>query len=185
MRSVDPQPMTAHDATAPASGAASIDPPPPGRAPVARSCIMTAYIARWAGALLALTLAGTAAGMTLTHPAPVAGTSPAQAEGARLYRTYCASCHGLSGRGDGPVADVMRRRPSDLTEIRRRYRGFPTDLMISIVDGRKPVRGHGSIEMPVWGDVFGTGSAQDEVAIRERIVALVQYLEGIQARNTH
>ena len=97
-----------------------------------------------------------------------------------LYGTHCASCHGLSGRGDGPLADVMRRRPSDLTEIRRRYRGFPTDLMIRIVDGRHPVRGHGSLEMPVWGDVFRTGGVPNEVAIRERIVALVQYLEGIR-----
>jgi hypothetical protein len=57
--------------------------------------------------------------------------------------------------------------------------------MIRIIDGRQPVRGHGSIEMPVWGDVFRTGNTPNDAAIRDRIVALVRYLEGIQARNTH
>jgi len=130
--------------------------------------------------LAALVLAGSAAGVTFGSPA--LADSQQSPEGAQLYRTHCATCHGASARGDGPLADQLRRRPSDLTDIRRRYRGFPTDLMTSIIDGRQAVRGHGSVEMPVWGDAFRSGNASEET-VRQRIAALVQYLEAIQARN--
>lgn len=34
------------------------------------------------------------------------------ARGAPLYATYCASCHGLSGDGDGPVAANLEPKPA-------------------------------------------------------------------------
>ena len=40
--------------------------------------------------------------------------------GGEVFRTYCATCHGPSGRGDGPLAGSMRRKPADLTEISKR-----------------------------------------------------------------
>jgi mono/diheme cytochrome c family protein len=133
-------------------------------------------------ALFVVTLAGSPATLTSNFPSP---SDPQGAlDGAQLYRTYCASCHGTSARGDGPLADVLRRRPSDLTTLRQRYHGFPTELLTRIVDGRQAVRGHGSIEMPVWGDTFRSGNVSDE-AVDQKILALVQYLEAIQARNSH
>jgi hypothetical protein len=143
---------------------------------------MTTHMTCWCAPVLALTLAGWAAGFTAASP--LRAEPQSSPDGAQLYRTYCASCHGASARGDGPMADVLRRRPSDLTEIRRRYRGFPTDLLMQIIDGRHPVRGHGAIDMPVWGDAFRSGDAPDEPQVRDRVRALVQYLEAIQARNT-
>lgn len=64
-----------------------------------------------------------------------AAPSPA-ADGRRLYLAYCATCHGLGGRGDGPSADLFRERPRDLHE------GFlakyPTaDLVRRVLDGRR------------------------------------------------
>lgn len=143
---------------------------------------MTSYKTCWCASLLALTLAAWATGVTAASPSQTEGQS--SSDGAQLYRTYCASCHGTSARGDGPMADVLRRRPSDLTDIRRRYRGFPADLLMQIIDGRHPVRGHGTLDMPVWGAAFRSGGAPDEQEIRNRVRALVQYLEAIQARNT-
>jgi putative copper resistance protein D len=35
--------------------------------------------------------------------------------GLRLYQDNCAICHGVNGRGDGPVGRQLRRRPADLT----------------------------------------------------------------------
>jgi mono/diheme cytochrome c family protein len=35
-------------------------------------------------------------------------------EGARLYRMHCASCHGPTGRGDGPDAAISVAHPRDL-----------------------------------------------------------------------
>jgi putative copper resistance protein D len=37
------------------------------------------------------------------------------ASGAALYRTHCATCHGVGGRGDGPGGAGLPRPPADLT----------------------------------------------------------------------
>jgi mono/diheme cytochrome c family protein len=105
--------------------------------------------------------------------------------GSFLFKTYCASCHGTSGRGDGPLADSMRRRPANLTEIAKRNNGvYPRELVHQIIDGRQPVRGHGGPDMPVWGDAFmRTSEASDEASVKHRIQALVDYLETVQAQN--
>jgi copper transport protein len=35
------------------------------------------------------------------------------ARGREIYEQQCVSCHGLSGRGDGPLAPSLRQRPAD------------------------------------------------------------------------
>jgi mono/diheme cytochrome c family protein len=107
--------------------------------------------------------------------------------GSYLFQTYCASCHGRSAQGDGPVATAMRRRPANLTEIAKRHNGvYPGELVYRIIDGREKVRGHGGPDMPVWGDAFmRTSDASDEASVRLRIKALVDYLETVQARDVH
>jgi putative copper resistance protein D len=42
--------------------------------------------------------------------------APSVARGAPLYAQNCAVCHGVSGRGDGPLAAKLPIRPADLTE---------------------------------------------------------------------
>jgi mono/diheme cytochrome c family protein len=76
-------------------------------------------------------------------------------EGRDLYARYCASCHGVSGRGDGPAAAALQPPPADLTQLRERY-GEPQPLrqVIAAIDGRRPVRAHGESAMPVWGAIF-------------------------------
>jgi mono/diheme cytochrome c family protein len=102
--------------------------------------------------------------------------------GSYLFKTYCASCHGTSARGDGALASAMTRKPANLTEIAKRQKGvFPSETVFKIIDGRTPVRGHGGPDMPVWGDAFmRTGENADEASVRHRIQALVDYLETIQ-----
>ena len=124
-------------------------------------------------------------GLTLaaqTAPAPTAPTP--REHGGTLYFTYCASCHGPSARGDGPLADSMRRRPANLTEIAKRNNGvFPKELIFKVIDGREPVRGHCGPDMPVWGDAFKRSiDVGGEEAVKNRIQAIVDYLEGIQSR---
>lgn len=114
-------------------------------------------------------------------PAP----SDAQAAtGSVLFKTYCASCHGQTGRGNGPVAIFLRVPPADLTEIAKRNKGvFPKEQIYRIIDGRQTVKTHGDSQMPVWGDAFAKSIAgADEKAIVEKIRALVDFLETIQAR---
>ena len=115
-----------------------------------------------------------------TTQAPAARVTPEH--GSSIYATYCASCHGASARGDGPLADSMRRRPANLTEILKRNNGvFPKELIFRVIDGRQPVRGHGGPDMPVWGDAFKRSiDVGGEDAVKNRIQAIVDFLETIQ-----
>ncbi len=114
-------------------------------------------------------------------PAP----SPILAEqGARDYARYCASCHGVGGRGDGVAAAALRTPPADLTQIAARRGGvFPSGEVRYHIDGRFEHPAHGTREMPIWG--VRLGEELDETEIRDEIVrgrlyALVDYLQSIQ-----
>jgi mono/diheme cytochrome c family protein len=105
-----------------------------------------------------------------------------QPDGAALFRAYCASCHGVSGRGDGAVAKFLKLPPANLMRLSARNSGvFPADRVARTIDGRHAVRTHGESTMPVWGPIFARSPiVADEAAVDARIRALVAYLESIQ-----
>ena len=106
-----------------------------------------------------------------------------QQSGPYLFRVFCASCHGGTGKGDGPVADLLRQPPGDLTQIARRSGGnFPRDAVIRTIDGRTLVPAHGTREMPIWGDRLKITEGQGEKVIQERIAAIASHLESLQAK---
>lgn len=108
--------------------------------------------------------------------------------GKQLYQESCATCHGNSGLGDGEFAQYLKVKPSNLTTIAKDQSDgkFPFLDVFMIVDGRTGVRGHGSTDMPIWGSVFERdvkdigGPYGDELLIRARLVALVDYIESLQ-----
>ena len=105
--------------------------------------------------------------------------------GRELFQTYCASCHGATGRGDGPAASELLHRPADLTQFARQNGGmFNGALLHRVIDGRT-VKAHGTMEMPVWGDAFKWRQGLPEEAIKARIDAIVRYVESIQERAGH
>ena len=110
--------------------------------------------------------------------------SLADYSGEEIFGRFCASCHGDMARGDGPVARSLGVMVPDLTQISRRYGGFPTQLVRDTIDGRGArIDAHGSRTMPVWGYEFwveegGDVSAQQEM--RKTIAKLVDYLRSIQ-----
>jgi mono/diheme cytochrome c family protein len=107
---------------------------------------------------------------------------PGTLSGADLFRTFCASCHGSSGRGDGPMAGQLRRDPPDLTTFQMRNRGvFPADRLRRIIDGME-IAAHGNRTMPVWGDVFRREQDGGRTAAAARVDALVRFLQSIQER---
>jgi mono/diheme cytochrome c family protein len=110
--------------------------------------------------------------------------SKAIAAGRALFREHCVACHGASGRGDGRLADLLTFRPADLTLLSRHDGGsFPFDQVVRIIDGRRPLKGHGGSEMPVWGDAFRTSQERyDERKAQERIRSVARYLETIQQK---
>ena len=139
--------------------------------------------------LVAVMLAPMAAGRADAQTAPVApGLEFEQtASGREVFRLYCAACHGPSGRGDGPLAANMRRKPSDLTEIAKRNGDqFPSDLVFRAIDGRQPVRGHGGPDMPVWGDAFArSGNNATPTSVQKTIESLVSYIQSFQVKPVH
>ncbi|MFP1632317.1 c-type cytochrome [Zhengella sp. ZM62] len=103
------------------------------------------------------------------------------------YLLSCASCHGAEGKGDGPMAQYMKIAPSDLTQISKNNGGdFPFIRVMEVIDGRGEVAGHGSRDMPVWGDRFTAASDQDgfrrDLAVRLRILELMFFVQSIQQK---
>jgi universal stress protein A len=137
-----------------------------------------------------LAVAGTVLASVLLMPLPASAQEQPLKQsvpGAETFRTYCATCHGTSARGDGPLASSMRRKPANLTEIAKRNGGvFPSEMVFKVIDGRQPIRGHGGPDMPAWGDAFSRSrEAGDDERVKSVIKALVDYLEGIQLRPAH
>ena len=145
---------------------------------------MTSHGGIWRASLVAAALMTAFAGSAWVAAADQASESAQH--GSAIFRMYCASCHGTSARGDGPLADSMRRRPPNLTEILTRNKGvFPKEKVYRIIDGRQRVPGHGGPDMPVWGDAFlRSGDNPSEETVRARIQKLVDYLESIQSQKT-
>jgi mono/diheme cytochrome c family protein len=122
------------------------------------------------------------AGASVVAAAAAQETGAAAVAGAATFKTYCSSCHGKEGKGDGPIADSLRYAPPDLTSIAKRNKGkFPADKVFRMIDGREPVKGHGGTDMPVWGDAFlATHDGYDAAKVQAKITDLVAFLESIQ-----
>ncbi len=106
--------------------------------------------------------------------------------GERIYMQYCATCHGDTGDGRGPLTELLTVKVADLTQLSANNDGeFPMLRVIHIIDGRTGVRGHGG-PMPTYGDIFTSeipgdvGPYASTVATRGRMLSLALYLESIQ-----
>lgn len=126
---------------------------------------------------------------TLEVPAGSARVSsldePLLESGAGLYMQYCASCHGVAARGDGPAAAALRNSPADLTRLVERYgQPLPMERLAASIDGRSAVPAHGSREMPVWGERLYAGDRPEsparEAARRGTILLILEYLDTQQ-----
>ena len=104
--------------------------------------------------------------------------------GEQLYRRFCASCHGLEGRGDGPVAVTLRVEVPDLTRpVRRSVALEPREQIARIIDGRHIVGAHGTRIMPVWGEDLmrlEIGNPDAERSTEVIIGRLADYVAGLQ-----
>lgn len=104
------------------------------------------------------------------------------------YVNSCASCHGVDGTGNGPVADQLKGEPTDLTMLAKNNGGiFPYPQVYRTIDGtweQGYLRAHGSEEMPVWGDVFRKKAMhhQSYLETKGRIMAIIQYIESLQKK---
>ena len=130
-----------------------------------------------------ITLAGTFGSATFAQDKVVKKVTvqdSAAWKGDDLYKEFCAVCHGADGRGQGPAASALKEVPTDLTLIARRSGGKFSDIhMRQIIAGDADTPAHGSKDMPMWGDVFKSISANRTFA-EMRVNALVDYLKKLQ-----
>jgi mono/diheme cytochrome c family protein len=103
--------------------------------------------------------------------------------GMQMFKQYCASCHGLDGKGRGPVAASFRKPPPNLTTLATRHGGsFPEEYVRNLLRFGPGFSAHGSSEMPVWGPIFQYLDNYNEAAVRQRIKNLSEFLESIQEK---
>ena len=104
-------------------------------------------------------------------------------EGAEIFRHYCASCHGVDGRGHGPASVALKHGAPDLTRISQRNGGkFPFQRVKEIIEGKDsgPLA-HGSREMPVWGPIFH--EVESDMDLGEvRLDAVTKTIESMQQK---
>jgi mono/diheme cytochrome c family protein len=106
----------------------------------------------------------------------------AAGKGQLVFVRYCGSCHGKSASGDGPLSKDLRVSVPDLTRLAERNKGtFPQERVQKAIENGETLRGHGSSDMPAWGDVFKHARGLDESPEAE-IRNLTEYLRSIQRK---
>lgn len=113
---------------------------------------------------------------------PISQTSPTS--GVAMYKEYCAVCHGVEGKGNGPAATAMKKTPTDLTLLAKKNGGkYPAETIASFIRGDTAMPAHGSVDMPVWGTLFRSGMGhRPESEVQLRIVNLTNYIQTLQAK---
>ncbi len=128
-----------------------------------------------------LAVATLAAAQTTIKKVPAPYTPPES--GQQMYAAYCASCHGVDAKGNGPAAPALKTPPTNLTTLAAHAGGtFPAVHVQQVIrGGGTMISAHGSADMPVWGPIF-RAIDQSDSGPTLRIANLTSYLESIQAK---
>jgi mono/diheme cytochrome c family protein len=114
-----------------------------------------------------------------------------QSIGKMEFQKHCASCHGVSGKGDGPLVEFLKQTPPDLTLLSKKHGGvYPQAKVYDWIRDAQKVRAHGTKEMPIWGDRYskeiiehyGPDYTGPGSSVQERILELVFYIGTIQQK---
>ena len=95
------------------------------------------------------------------------GQAQNAAEGQKLYATYCSSCHGDKGRGDGAAGKALPVKPADHTDGKL-MSTFSDEFLLNIIAKGGAAVGKSAF-MPAWGGVLKENQLQD----------LITYLRSI------
>ena len=94
----------------------------------------------------------------------LAAVSARGQEAKQLYEATCASCHGASGKGDGPSGQALQPKPADLATV---LKGKDDAYLAKVITeggtsvGKSPM-------MPAYQGVFSD----------DQIQGLIQYVKG-------
>jgi len=65
------------------------------------------------------------------------------AKGKKIYTDKCLKCHGEKGRGDGPRAYDLSKKPADYTDKEKMSKFTDADLRKVVKEGKKPMPAFG------------------------------------------
>jgi mono/diheme cytochrome c family protein len=103
-------------------------------------------------------------------------------DGPAIFQNYCAACHGIDGRGNGPVVGALKQKVPNLTRLSQANGGtFPEMHVKNMItfgtDSLIPA--HGSKTMPIWGPIFHEIEYDRDLG-HVRLENLTVYLKSIQ-----
>ncbi|MGB7436509.1 MAG: cytochrome c [Candidatus Acidiferrum sp.] len=103
--------------------------------------------------------------------------------GKQMYKDYCAACHGIDGKGNGPATEFLKVPPPDLTTIAKRYGEKSVVPKVTfILRSDWESKAHGTLDMPIWGPVFSSVSHHNDQVVLLRIHNLSKYVASIQQK---
>lgn len=110
-------------------------------------------VAVFALALLAFGCEGKPQGGGTQTPPAIGGTTVAKAPdaeaGKKVFETYCVTCHGTGGKGDGPAGKALNPPPRDFTDF---------NVMSGLSDDQlKGIIKNGKGGMPPWSAALKDG----------------------------
>lgn len=99
-------------------------------------------------------------------------------DGFSMYDSYCASCHGVDGKGAGPAAKFLKVPATNLTKLAAYNAGeFPSlQFLATLSQASGP---HGSSDMPVWSNVFKVSGQSDSI-VTLRLYNIMKYVQDMQ-----
>jgi mono/diheme cytochrome c family protein len=104
--------------------------------------------------------------------------------GKETFVKYCASCHGLDGKGTGPVASALKSAPADLTTLAKNNDGeYPAGFVSAVLKFGRNLSAHGSQDMPVWGSRFKMIDPVNDPTGQRHVDDIVAYIATLQISN--
>lgn len=103
--------------------------------------------------------------------------------GAQMWKDYCAACHGATGTGDGPAAEILKSPPADLSLLAKQNNGkFPAEHFVSVLKFGSGSHAHGTTDMPLWGPLFRSLDEQQNSRVQLRMHNLAKFVESLQQK---
>jgi mono/diheme cytochrome c family protein len=128
--------------------------------------------------------AGTALGEVVIKKAPLRWDQVATLDGEVVFNNLCASCHGISAKGDGPAVMALELSVPDLTVLAANNGGvYPHHHVQHVINGRFREDPHRTVGMPKWGEQFEyiRRGGPSRAYAWERVDALNKHIASLQA----
>lgn len=82
---------------------------------------------------------GVGASVMMFLMVPPSAGSADLANGKKVYLDKCARCHGNSGKGDGPKAETLEKKPADYTDKKKMGEFTDAQLKKITLEGKQPM----------------------------------------------